>query len=104
MMKMRKLLLSMNALTRMQEVEVELRKKQEKTIERNLPLLKEMLAGVKVEKHSLRWFRGYIDNEVVAPERGIRSVFKLGTKSAQYNVTRVAASVESTFPSTGSIW
>lgn len=59
--------------------------------------VKKVVAGVKVENASIRWFHGSVDDKIVAPEADVGLGFEAVGESAQRNVTHVGQSVKSAF-------
>lgn len=76
---------------------MELLKKWEKTLDRNLSSVKKEFAGLKVENASLRCFRGNVDDKIEALEADVVSPHKAVADTAQQNVTNVAQSVDAAF-------
>lgn len=74
---------------------MELSKKREKTLDRNLASETKELAGVKVENGSRQRPRGIVDGTIVALEKDAGSALKEVPKTAQHNVTPVAGVVGS---------
>lgn len=81
--KARQYCLAKDAQTRQREVEIQLVKEREKTLHRNLALVKKELAGVNVENASLRRSLGNVDDKTESLDR--------------QNVTQVAQSVDAAF-------
>lgn len=92
-----KYLLSMDALTRMREVNMEVLGEREKGLDCNLALVKKELAGVKVENVSLQWSQGNIKDKLVSLENDAVETLTAVAESAQHNVMQDAESVDSAF-------